>query len=80
MSTEFGAFNPHITGVDENDINKYCHELIISVENFVLELLKNNEKYIKKLAKKLLNLETINYKIVRKTIGKTRENSIKINL
>ena len=80
MSTEFGAFNPNITGIDENDINKYCHDLIISVENFVLEILKNNEKYIKKLAKKLLNLETINYKIVRKTIGKNRENSIKINL
>ena len=54
--------------------------LISNLEKFTLKILGENTKYIKKLAKKLLETETLSYQNVKKTIGKKRENSINIDI
>ena len=80
MSEQFGPFNPHSIKLEDDNVSTHCQGLISDLEDFTLRILNENTKYIKKLAKKLLESETLSYQIVRKTIGKKRENSINIDI
>ena len=80
MSEQFGPFNPHSIKLEDDNVSTHCQELISNLEEFTLRILNENTKYIKKLAKKLLESETLSYQMVRKTIGKKRENSINIDI
>ena len=53
--------------IDDN-VSTHCQELISNLEEFTLKILSENTKYIKKLAKKLLETETLSYQNVKKTI------------
>ena len=80
MSSEIGPFNHNHVSIENKDINSYCESLITNIENFTINVLSENKKYLKKLAKKLLKSETLYYKDLRKQLGKHHENTLSINL
>ena len=85
MNKELGPINPNNMGlISKNlsdDIFNRCKELVLGVENFVEERLKENIESVKILANDLLVNETISYKRISELLsGKKIENSVKINL
>ena len=66
MNKELGPINPNNMGlISKNlsdDIFNRCKDLILSLESFVEEKLRENIESVKLLAKDLLVNETISYK------------------
>jgi len=79
MSSDIGPFNHTYVNIENTDINRYCEDLITNIENFTINVLSDNKKHLKKLAKKLIKSETLYYKDLKKQLGKHLENTLQIN-
>ena len=85
MNKELGPINPNNMGlISKNlsdDIFNRCKDLILIVESFVEEKLRENIESVKLLAKDLLANETISYKRISELLSEKKiENSVKINM
>ena len=80
--SEFGPLNLDVLGIKtvEKDIINKCQNIVNQIESQTLELLKKNKEYIDKLAKKLLENETLNYNQIKDILPKMLENSHVIKL
>ena len=79
MNKELGPINPNNMGIISknlsDDIFNRCKELVLNVEKFVEETLKENIENVKLIASALLNNETISYNEIKKLLPENLENS-----
>jgi len=84
MNNTIGPLNPEVMGYIgkqlTSDIMVRCKNIIKSVEEQTIKLLKKNKKYIESIAKNLLLNETINYEKIKSLIPARFENSQEITL
>ena len=81
MHKDIGPINLSILSNDINIIQK-SKEMLELIENFTEKYLLNHKKVMKKLAKKLLKKETINYDDLKKVCGKIENtvSTVEINI
>ena len=81
MHKDIGPINLSILSDDINIIQK-SKEMLELIENFTEKYLLNHKKVMKKLAKKLLKKETINYDDLKKVCGKIENtvSTVEINI
>ena len=78
MSSDFGPFNPNHVGIDKDIILESCQNLIEKLEIITNDVLFQNKKLVAKIAKKLLQKETILGEEIAKICGKSIKNTINI--
>ena len=85
MNETIGPLNPDVMGNIgkqlNNDIMTRCKDIIEDIENQTIKLLTKNKRYIKAIAKDLLENETIEYNKIKNLISnKSLESSKEIIL
>ena len=84
MSDYLGPINPDVMGsIGDNfssDILDNCKSMILEIEKQTIDILEKNKKYVKLLAKRLLEKETITFKEIKNLIPKNLCNSMEIKL
>ena len=79
METSYGPVNPRFTDLEDEEYDfNIIRELALYVENNVRRILTDNKKYIIKIAKSLLEKETIFFEDVKSIIKKKRLDTVSL--
>lgn len=80
MSDNIGPINPKFLGIIGENISEniftQCKDMVDVLEKFTFSVLKKHKKHVVKLAKDLLNNETIVYERIKELLPNRLENSL----
>ena len=84
MNKKVGALNPAVMGsIGKNmsaDFFDECKIIMDKIEEFVFKTLKKHKQYVERIAKQLLEDETINYFKIKELVPKRLESKLDIDL
>ena len=84
MNSNMGPLNVEMMGdigkAMAKDVMERCKDIIDTIEDQTIKLLRKHKKHMVKIANSLLKNETINYKEIKTLVPKRLENSVEIKI